>query len=91
MKDDLATAVTGLVPDEAITGLTPPDVLIGPRRMVAWIFLATCLVVMRLAVKVLPKDAPVRLFIEGSTSLMRVAVAPRRWLSAPAPSTLRGS
>ena len=82
MKDNLGTALSGLV---------PPDSLITPRRIIAWMILITCMAVMRFGVRALPKDSPVRIFVEGSTSLMRDAVSLPTMLSAPGPSTLRGS
>ena len=69
----------------------PPEMLLGPRRLVAWIILATCIVLMRLSIRLLPRMSPFRIFVEGSTSMMLDAVSPRRLLSAPAPTTPRGS
>ena len=69
----------------------PPEMMLGPRRILAWCILAVCVVVMRLAVKLLPHTSPLRIFVEGSTAMMRDAVSPSRYFSAPAPSRLRGS
>jgi hypothetical protein len=81
---------------EAMNSLTdtltpPPAMLLGPRRLVAWIILAVCIVVMRLSIRLLPRTSPFRIFVEGSTGMLLDAVSPSRMLSAPAPTTPRGS
>lgn len=79
--------------NEAAHSLMPPESMLGTRRLVAWCILALCVITMRLAVRILPATSPVRIFVEGTTSMARGVLSPRRYLAAPAPdqSTLQGS
>lgn len=42
-----------------------PATDVGPRRMLAWMGVAVGLATIRVAVKLLPKAQPIRLFFEG--------------------------
>src|SRR5512146_2937104 len=68
---------------ESLQDLIPPDaMMLGPRRLAAWCIIAMCLVALRFSVRLLPRESPVRIFIEGSTALMRGGADLRGWLSA---------
>ena len=69
----------------------PPFILLGPRRMIAWFILASCIVVMRFSIRLLPRTSPFRIFVEGTTEMLLDAVSLNRMLSAPVQTTPRGS
>jgi hypothetical protein len=75
--------------------LTPPqEAMLGPRRLLAWLVIASCLTGIRVAVRILPRNSPMRIFLDGTTQTLREAARLGRFVAAPAPdrqATLRGS
>ena len=78
----------------ATAAVIAPAWVIGPRRFIAWLLLLVGLSIIRLAVIILPRESPVRVFVESVTAGMptwrdAIRFLLRRGGSEPAPPSGR--